>query len=250
LSKHFLDAPQFYLTTSNPCPYLPGQKERKVFTHLVGPQAPHINNTLSQGGFRRSQSIIYRPACEQCQACISVRVCVDDFEPKRSFRKIIKKNRDLIGIEKDNIPTSEQYSLFSDYLDYRHGDGGMASMSVLDYAVMVEDSHVNTHLLEYRLRTADSGITGKGSELKAVVLFDRLQDGLSMVYSFFDPQEDRRSLGTFVILDMIARARREGRPYLYLGYWVRGSAKMGYKGRFLPQERLLRHGWQRVDEET
>jgi arginine-tRNA-protein transferase len=144
-------------------------------------------------------------------------------------------------------PNSEQYSVFRAYLDSRHRDGGMADMTVLDYAMMIEDSHVQTRIVEYRRRGPDSGITGRGAgQLLAVALVDVLSDGLSMVYSFFDPDEADRSLGTFMILDHIARAKRMGLDYVYLGYWVRGSKKMDYKGRFLPQERLLPSGWVRT----
>jgi leucyl-tRNA---protein transferase len=145
------------------------------------------------------------------------------------------------------VPTSEQYSIFRAYLDARHRHGGMADMTVLDYAMMVEDSHVETRIIEYRRRGADSGISGRGEELMAVALTDVLSDGLSMVYSFFEPSEESRSLGTFMILDHIARARRQGLPYVYLGYWIEGSKKMDYKGRFLPQQRLAPSGWLRVD---
>jgi len=123
----------------------------------------------------------------------------------------------------------------------------MADMTVLDYAMMVEDSHVETRIVEYRRRGPDSFITGRGAgSLVAVALSDVLSDGLSMVYSFFEPEEGARSLGTFMILDHIARARRMGLPYVYLGYWVRGSRKMDYKGNFLPQERLSAEGWIRT----
>jgi arginyl-tRNA--protein-N-Asp/Glu arginylyltransferase len=213
----------------------------------VGKQARLLNDMLSAGGFRRSQSIAYRPACEGCKACISVRVVVDDFKPNASFKRILKHNKDLIGIASQPIPTSEQYSLFARYLDDRHADGGMAEMTVLDYATMVEDTHVNTTLIEYRKRTTDSYITGQGGDLVAVALTDRLTDGLSMVYSFFDTEMCKRSLGTYMILDHINRAREEGLPYLYLGYWVDGSPKMDYKNRFKPQEHLGPDGWKRVE---
>jgi len=144
------------------------------------------------------------------------------------------------------LPTAEQYSVFRAYLDARHGDGGMADMTVLDYAMMVEDSHVQTRLVEYRRRESGVASPGEG-ELLAVALTDVLKDGLSMVYSFYEPDPVGRSLGTFMILDHIARARRMGLAYVYLGYWVRGSRKMDYKGRFLPQERLAPEGWQRAD---
>jgi arginine-tRNA-protein transferase len=164
------------------------------------------------------------------------------------MRRVMERNSDVVGDMRSPAPTSEQYSVFRAYLDSRHRDGGMADMTVLDYAMMVEDSHVQTRIIEYRLRGPDSGITGRGSgQLLAVALVDVLSDGLSMVYSFFDPDVAGRSLGTFMILDHIARAGRMGLDYVYLGYWVHGSKKMDYKGRFVPQERLMPAGWARFD---
>jgi leucyl-tRNA---protein transferase len=243
VTQHSRDTPQFYLTAPSPCPYLAGKEERKVFTHLVGERAPELNNILTHGGFRRSQSIAYRPACEGCRSCISVRVLVREFAPTRSMRRIAKRNADLVSDLRAAVPTSEQYSIFRAYLDSRHRDGGMADMTVLDYAMMVEDSHVDTRIVEYRRRAAGKPI---GSELIAVGLTDVLGDGLSMVYSFFEPDESARSLGTFMVLDHIERAQQMGLAYVYLGYWVRGSGKMDYKSRFLPQERLTPEGWARV----
>ena len=247
MTQHSRDTPQFYLTAPSPCPYLPGRHERKVFTHLVGDKAGDLNDLLTHGGFRRSQSIAYRPACDQCRACVSVRVIANEFRPSRNFRKIAARNADIAGEQRSAVPTSEQYSVFRAYLDARHRHGGMADMTVLDYAMMVEDSHVETRIIEYRKRGIDTGITGRGQELVAVALTDVLSDGLSMVYSFFEPSEESRSLGTFMILDHIARARRQGLPYVYLGYWIEGSKKMDYKGRFLPQQRLAPSGWLRID---
>ena len=219
-----------------------------MFTHLVGERAPELNDLLTHGGFRRSQSIAYRPACETCRACVSVRVIVEDFRPTRSMRRVAERNSDLVAEMRVPVPTSEQYSVFRGYLDSRHRDGGMADMTVLDYAMMVEDSHVETRVVEFRRRGPDSRITGRGNgPLLGVALTDVLSDGLSMVYSFFDPDAGERSLGTFIILDHISRARRLGLPYVYLGYWVKGSKKMDYKGRFLPQERLSGDGWTRVE---
>ena len=219
-----------------------------MFTHLVGERAAELNDLLTHGGFRRSQSIAYRPACETCRACISVRVIADDFRPSRGMRRIRDRNSDLVGDMRVAVPTSEQYSVFRSYLDARHRDGGMADMSVLDYAMMVEDSHVQTRIVEYRRRGPDSAINGRGAgDLLAVALTDVLSDGLSMVYSFFNSDESSRSLGTFMILDHIARARRMELPYVYLGYWVHGSRKMDYKGRFLPQQRLTPDGWKRFE---
>ena len=248
MTQHSRDTPQFYLTAPSPCPYLPAREERKVFTHLVGERAPELNDLLTHGGFRRSQSIAYRPACETCRACVSVRVVVEDFRPTRSMRRVAERNGDLVTEMRVPVPTSEQYSVFRSYLDSRHRDGGMADMTVLDYAMMVEDSHVETRIVEFRRRGPDSRITGRGNgPLLGVALTDVLSDGLSMVYSFFDPDAGGRSLGTFIILDHISRARRLGLPYVYLGYWVKGSKKMDYKGRFLPQERLTGDGWTRVE---
>lgn len=237
------DAPQFFLTAPTSCPYLPARQERKVFTHLVGKRALQINEILTQGGFRRSQSIAYRPACENCRACVSVRVLADSFRPSGSFRRVIRDHADIAGRMQPANPTSEQYSLFRAYLDGRHADGGMADMSVLDYAMMVEDSHVETRIVEYRLPP----VGAHPGELVAVALTDILSDGLSMVYSFYDPDLEGRSLGTWMILDHIQRARTLGLPYVYLGYWVEGSRKMAYKARFLPQERLGLSGWERVE---
>lgn len=248
LTSHPRDAPQFYLTAPSPCPYLPGREERKVFTHIVGKRAREINEILTQGGFRRSQTIAYRPACEGCSACISVRVLVDGFVPSANMKRVLRLNRELVGTEVPNQPSSEQYALFRRYLDARHGGGGMADMTVLDYAMMIEDSHVETRIVEYRRRGPDTAINGRGAgPLVAICLIDQLSDGLSMVYSVFDPDLTERSIGTFLVLDHIARTRAHKLPHLYLGYWVEGSRKMAYKERFTPQERLLSSGWVRYD---
>jgi arginyl-tRNA--protein-N-Asp/Glu arginylyltransferase len=248
VTSHPRDTPQFYLTAPSPCPYLNGREERKVFTHLVGRRAREINEILTQGGFRRSQTIAYRPACETCRACISVRVVVDEFAPSDNLRRVLKANRDLVGTVIPNKPTSEQYGLFRRYLNARHGEGGMVDMTVLDYALMVEDSHVDTRMSEYRRRGPDTGINGRGQgPLIALCLTDILADGLSMVYSFYDPDMAERSLGSLMILDHIQQAKALGLPYLYLGYWVEGSRKMDYKARFRPQERLLGPGWVRME---
>ena len=249
MTRHSTKAPQFFLTSPAPCPYLEGQFERKVFTHLVGEKASEMNDLLTLGGFRRSQNIAYRPACESCRACVSVRILTDEFTPTRSMKRIARSNGDLIGTEYTAEPSSEQYSLFRSYLDARHSGGGMSDMTVLDYAMMVEDTHVRSKVIEYRRRGPDSFATGRGEgPLIAVALSDRMSDGYSMVYSFFDPAEDHRSLGTFMILDHIERARRQGFAHVYLGYWVAGSRKMDYKIRFRPQEHLTGNGWERHED--
>ena len=231
--------PQFFITAPSPCPYLTGRVERKVFTHLVGHDARSLNTQLSQGGFRRSQNIAYRPACDGCSACVSVRVPVNTFEMTRGFRRTLKANADIDATVVKSQATSEHYSLFRSYIDSRHSDGGMADMTVLDFSAMVDDNFVDSRLVEYRARD----VIDPNGRLVGAVLIDILGDGISMIYSFYDPEEADRSLGTHMILDNIARVRRLGLPYLYLGYWVRGSRKMDYKARFLPQERLTAEGW-------
>ncbi|MBB4122144.1 arginyltransferase [Martelella radicis] len=239
-------SPQFYLTAPAQCPYLEAERERKVFTHLVGPRASEMNDLLTQGGFRRSQNIAYRPACENCRACVSVRIVAGAFEKPRSLRRIMSRNSDLAATERPAIATTEQYDLFRTYLDSRHQRGGMADMTIDDYAVMVEETHVETRLFEYRVA---SGRIGEEGELVAVALSDILVDGLSMVYSFFNPAYVKRSLGSYMIIDHVARAQHLGLPYVYLGYWVKGSQKMDYKKRFQPQEHLTGKGWERAEVE-
>ena len=247
MSIHGKNIPQFYITPPQPCPYLSDKFERKIFTHLIGEGAKELNDSLSQGGFRRSQNIAYRPACEDCKACTSVRVIVDEFRMSKSFKRIMGKNRDITGSMKTPEPTSENYSIFRDYIDQRHTAGGMTEMTVLDFAAMVEDTFVDTRLLEYRLKPEFSSepCEGKEGELVGAALSDIMEDGLSMIYSFFNPTYDTRSLGTYMVLDHIERARKMGLPFLYLGYWVPGSSKMDYKSRFSPQERLDATGWHR-----
>ena len=231
--------PQFFITAPAKCPYLPGRLERKVFTHLVGGDAKHLTSHLSHGGFRRSQNIAYRPACDGCGSCVSVRVRAGEFAPGRTQRRIIRRNGDLRnGILKTKA-TGEHYSLFRKYIDQRHGDGGMADMTVLDFSAMVDDSFVESRLVEYRVVSG----TGAG-RLVSACLVDVLDDGLSMIYSFYDPDEASRSPGSYMILDQIAEALKLGLPYLYLGYWVKNSRKMNYKASYLPQERLSPEGWQ------
>jgi len=186
------------------------------------------------------------PYCDACSACVPVRILAEEFAPRRSLKRIARINSDLIATRMQPAPSAEQYALFRDYIDARHADGGMAEMSVLDYSLMVEDSVVETFVTEYRLKPDPRG-DGK-SRLIGVSLCDRLSDGISMVYSFYDPSEPQRSLGTYMILDHVAYARAQGYPFVYLGYWIEGSRKMRYKNRFMPQECLTPKGWVRMGE--
>jgi arginine-tRNA-protein transferase len=232
--------PQFYITAPSPCPYVEDKMERKVFTSLTGPLSNHFHNQLVQDGFRRSQGIAYKPACEECSACVSARILVDDFVASRSFRRIIARNTDVHAEFKAPEATSEQYAVLRPYLDARHADGGMADMSVHDYTGMVEETTVKTHLVEYRI---GSKLSAAQRPLVGTVLTDELFDGLSMVYSFFEPEYKDRSLGSYMILDHILQARKRGLPYLYLGYWIKGGGKMSYKSRFQPLEILKSGKW-------
>ncbi|MGE0628980.1 MAG: arginyltransferase [Hyphomicrobiaceae bacterium] len=244
MTEQHKNFPEFYVTAPQACPYLPGRYERKLFTHLTHDKPAAQVDNLLRGGFRRSQNVAYMPYCEGCQACVSVRVLVNQFNASRSFRRVLEANGDLVARRVAPRPTSEQYSLFRTYIDARHSDGGMADMTVLDYAMMIEDSIVDTFITEYRLRPSETPENRQdGWPLIAVALTDRLSDGLSMVYSFYDPELTHRSLGTYMILDHIAHSRDLGLPYLYLGYWIEGSRKMSYKTRFRPQERLGSNGW-------
>ena len=230
---------RFFLTAPSPCPYLPGREERKVFAHLPMLDGPLVHDSLTQGGFRRSQNIAYRPACENCSACVSARLPVRDYRFSPSERRVLGRNQAIARHLVEAEATREQFDLLRRYLLSRHAGGGMADMAWPDYVAMVEDTSVRTHLVEYRARSEDGG----PGALMACALVDQLSDGLSLVYSFFDPEISRDSPGTFMILDHVAQAERLGLPYLYLGYWVQGSEKMGYKARFSPLEILDHAGW-------
>jgi len=236
--------PKFFVTNPSPCPYLPGKVERKVFTELSGRHAGELNEALGRIGFRRSQSVAYRPSCIDCSACVSVRVLAAEFTPSATQRKLLRRHADLEVTACKPWTTQEQYELLQRYLAIRHPGGGMAEMDESDFADMVEQTPVRTYLVEYRERSRN----GKPGRLVGACLSDQQGDGLSMIYSFFDVGPgSRKGLGTYIILDHIVRAARAGLPYVYLGYWVEGSRKMDYKGRFLPQERLMPNGWLRFE---
>ena len=237
-------APQFYVTAPQACPYLDGRMERKLFTALQGDHAQRLNDTLSKQGFRRSQNVLYRPSCAECSACLSARIRVADFQPNRTQKKILRKNMHLRRNATSPWATEDQYQLFRRYLDTRHADGGMADMDIFEFAAMIEETPIRSRVIEYTRPAAEGE---RGRQLSAVSLTDVFDDGLSMVYSFYDPDKAGDSLGTFIILDHVEIARMSGLPYVYLGYWVDGSTKMDYKKRFLPQERLAPHGWERVE---
>ena len=234
-----LERPQrfFIGTRPLPCPYLAGRVERKVVTDLATPDAERLYANLSREGFRRSHGLAYRPACPGCSACVPVRIVVDGFRTSRSFRRNIRSNADLSVHDMAAEATAEQYNLFFHYQHTRHSGGEMSTMSFRDYQAMVEDSPVETRIIEFRTPAGD---------LAGVMLADRQTDAMSAVYSFFDSGYESRSLGTYMVLWLIADAEQRALPYVYLGYWIEGSGKMAYKSRFQPLEGLAPDGWSAI----
>lgn len=227
---------RFYLTAAQPCPYLEGRRERKVFAALDGADAIELNDSLTHAGFRRSQNIAYRPACDMCASCVSVRVPVQRFVFTRRWRRVMSQNTNVHRSMISARATYEHYDLLSRYLAARHKGDGMSEMSIFDYSTMVEDTSVRTHVIEYRQGDGDG-------KLIACALVDALADGLSLVYAFFDPDLTEKSLGSYVVLDHIQQAQQATYSYLYLGYWIKGSSKMAYKADFRPIEALGANGW-------
>ncbi|MGB5865460.1 MAG: arginyltransferase [Sulfitobacter sp.] len=228
-------APQFYVTAPQPCPYLEGRMERKLFTALQGENADRLNNSLSAQGFRRSQNVLYRPSCAECTSCLSARIDVAKFTPSKSQRRTIKRNQTLKRRATSPWATEDQYELFRNYLDSRHSDGGMADMDVFEFAAMIEETPIRSRVIEYT--------EGDSAALIGVCLTDVLADGVSMVYSFYTPDRPSDGLGNYIILDHIEIARSAGLPYVYLGYWVPGSQKMGYKAKFSGLEVFMGGAW-------
>jgi arginyl-tRNA--protein-N-Asp/Glu arginylyltransferase len=227
----------FLVLNEVPCPYLEGRWERKLLLVLDGPETQVRHDELTRGGFRRSQRYIYRPACRACQACVPARVEALNFLPSRSQRRIARKNADLTAEAKSGRVTEEQYRLFHRYLEARHGDGEMADMTARDFQEMVGASPVETALVEFR---------DTEGRLVAGLLCDKLEDGLSLVYSFFEPEEEGRGLGNLMILWAIGEAARQKLPFVYLGYWIAESRKMAYKAAFRPLQVLRGRKWRRL----
>ena len=229
----------FFATAPLPCPYLPGRVERRVVTELVGRSAAALHDSLSHAGFRRSHRIVYAPACPGCNACVAVRVIVPEFQASESQRRVWNASPGVRVAETTATATEEQYGLFAAYQNSRHAQGDMAKMDLLDYQALVEDTVVDTFIAEFR---------ESDGRLIAACLTDRLKDGLSAVYSFFDPNLARRSLGTYMILWLIRRAEELGLPYVYLGYWIEDCKKMSYKAKFRPIEAVGPDGWVRMPD--
>ncbi len=217
--------------------------ERKLFTALQGEHSEKLNDSLSKQGFRRSQNVLYRPSCADCSACFSARIRVADFKPSKSQRRAAKKNADLQRKATSPWASDEQYDLFRRYLNDRHSDGGMADMDDFEFAAMIEETPIRSRVIEY---SSDGSGGHPRGQLSACCLTDVLDDGLSMVYSFYEPERVKNSVGTYVILDHIEIARDAGLPYVYLGYWVPGSPKMSYKARFSGLEIYYHGSWRDI----
>lgn len=224
----------FYATRPAPCPYLPGREERKVLVELAPGSGHMLYDRLAHAGFRRSHTFAYRPNCVGCQACLAVRVVAQEFRASKSMRRVWRKNDDVTAMIRGPTATMEQFDVFRRYIASRHGQGEMASMGAIDYASMIEESTVDTSIVEFRDR--DGRLIG-------TLLTDSLSDGFSAVYSFFDPARGPESIGTWMVLWLIERAKRARLPYVYLGYWVERSEKMSYKARFRPLQALGHKGW-------
>jgi arginine-tRNA-protein transferase len=235
-------APQFYVTAPQECPYLNNNIERKLFTSLNGPDAQILNNALSAQGFRRSQNVLYRPSCADCSACLSARIPVKKFSFSKSEKRVLRRNKKLLRELKTPWATSEQFELFKEYVNYRHEKGGMSGMTETEFASMVEETSVKTIVAEY------SAHEGKVKKIQAVSITDVIEDGLSMVYSFYQPKLSELSLGKFMILDHIDLALEMNLPYLYLGYWVKGSRKMEYKSQYDPLEIFTNGAWSLLND--
>jgi arginine-tRNA-protein transferase len=230
----------FFSTEPDPCPYLSGRLERRLVTALDGDDPDLLHDRLLRAGFRRSQGYAYRPGCAGCQACVPVRIPVAQFVFRRPWRRILRDNADLVASERRAVATQEQYALFRRYLDSRHAASGMAEMTWAEFRAMIDDSPVDTRVIEWRR---------PDRSLIAASLTDRCRSGFSGVYKFFDPDHARRSLGSLIILWHVQHAARLGLPYVYLGYWIAGSPKMAYKARFQPLEQLTPSGWRPMSAE-
>ena len=237
-----LKRPQFFFTTAPlPCQYLPERLERKIVTELSGPGAENLHEGLARAGFRRSHSIAYAPACPGCRSCVPVRVVAPEFTRRRTLARTWRENEDLLAVKVLSRASNEQFDLFTRYQQSRHTGSDMALMGFYEYCAMVEDSPIDTFVIEFR---------DNMGALVAVCLTDRTNDGLSAVYSFFEANSQRQSLGNYIVLWLIEHARKLSLSYVYLGYWIAGSPKMGYKVRFQPMESLGASGWTRMDDVT
>ncbi len=224
---------RFYATQPHPCSYLPNEQATTLFLDPAQPMSEQVYGELSDLGFRRSGDHLYRPHCQHCNACIAARLPVDLFQPSRQQRRILKRNADLRV--RATLPrlTDEYYALYARYIEQRHADGDMFPPSREQFATFLVRDLPFCRFYEFR----------EGERLLAVAVTDVLRNGLSAVYTFYDPDEDRRSLGRYAILWQIDEARRLGLQSLYLGYWIRACRKMNYKTQYRPIELFVNQRW-------
>jgi arginine-tRNA-protein transferase len=224
---------RLYTTQPHTCSYLPEERAQTLFIDPDFKIDKAHNSRLSEIGFRRSGAHIYRPNCESCQQCVSCRVLVSAFEPNRRFQRICKRNADVVVSRVLDINDDACYQLYRQYITLRHADGDMYPPSRDQYNSFLLRHCEGTHYYAMHL----------AGRLVGLMVVDHLENGLSAVYTFYDPQEEKRSLGTFGILWQLAEARRLGLAHLYLGFWIRDSRKMRYKIEFRPLELLIRQRW-------
>tara|TARA_B100000989_G_scaffold296941_1_gene281326 strand:- start:3562 stop:4284 length:723 start_codon:yes stop_codon:yes gene_type:complete len=225
----------FVYTQPMPCPYINHKMERRLATDISTTRGKRYHNILAEAGFRRSQHISYKPACPSCSACKPIRVVAKTFTRTKSQKRIYNRNQDLVTEYLTPVASPEFFELFRNYQMLRHSGGEMALMDYADFRGMLETSPINTFIKTYRLKIS--------RELVGVVLLDEQKDGYSAVYSFFNCLQPERSMGTFIILDLIEDLRHNNLNYLYLGYWIEKSRKMSYKANFRPAEILTSSNW-------
>jgi len=232
-----LETLKFFQAPSHDCSYLSDRSATTVFADPSIKVDTRSYTLLSQIGFRRSGPHIYKPMCAECNACVPVRVLTGLFAPKRRHRRLQKRNQDLTAEVTQPNNRDEVWALYARYITLRHFDGDMYPPSRDQFVSFLVEGREEARFIEYRLR----------GRLAAVAVIDQLQDSLSAIYTFFDPDLEARSLGSYAIIDIIQRAVRSGLPYVYLGYWIEDSAKMRYKAEFLPQQRLIDNAWHNVE---
>ena len=230
-------APHLFLSTTHACSYLPHQTASTLFIDPRYPLTPELLGDFNRRGFRRSGDLIYRPHCPGCQACIPVRIPVAAFVPSRAQRRAAARNDDVVVIARPAAFDAEHFALFLRYQDARHPAGAMANPDPATYLRFLVSRHSNTAFHEFRI----------GGALAGVAVIDTLPDGLSAVYTFYDPSLAQRGLGTYAIVWQIAETHRCGLPFLYLGYWVKDSEKMAYKAQFRPLEAYRNGRWSPLD---
>ena len=237
----------FYLSPPHPCSYLSDREQTTVLADPKFPMTMEIFNSLSEVGFRRSGGIVYAPRCKTCNACLPVRIPINDFKANRSQRRNWKQNEDLtVSIESATI-RDEHFELYSRYIHQRHGDGEMATDDPQRFAEFFLSTWCESRFIEFRLPNRTNGKSK--DKLIAVAVIDKLQSGWSAVYTFFDPDYSERGLGIFAVLWMIEHGRETGLPHLYLGYLIHQSKKMSYKANFKPYEIFTEGSWQSDTQE-